>query len=107
MTTNMSTTGQSVSSAWNERMRMIRLRGKKERRRCSEELRISPRWLKILCLVLYLLAIGISVTIVNVDPSTRFPEVRDNAAAATLAMNGIVTAMAIPTAAFLLMLGYV
>src|SRR5262249_28194797 len=103
----MSTPVQGVSSAWNDRMRMIRLRRKKERPRFREELRIIPRWLKILCLVLWLLAMGIAVTVVNVAPDTRFPEVRDNAAAATLAMIGIVTAMAIPVSAFLLTLGYV
>jgi hypothetical protein len=103
----MSTTGQGVSSAWNERMRMIRLRRKKERPRFREELRIIPRWLNILCLVLYLIAIGIGVTVVNVDPTARFPAFANNAAASTLIIIGIVTGMAIPTAAFLLMLGYV
>src|SRR5215470_12377141 len=71
-------------------MRMIRLRRKKERPRFREELRIVPRWLKILCLVLYLLALGVAVTIVNIAPDTRFPEFRDNAAAATLAIIGLV-----------------
>jgi ABC-type Fe3+ transport system permease subunit len=103
----MSTPGQSVSSAWNERMRLIRLRRKKERPRFREELRIIPRWVKIFCVVLYVLAIAIGVTVVNLDPSTRFPEIRDNAAASTLAIIGIVTAMAIPVACFFLMLGYV
>src|SRR4030095_17153888 len=99
----MSTSGQGVSSDWNERMRLIRLRRKNERPRFREELRIIPRWLKILCLVLYFLAVGIAVTIVNVAPDTRFPEVRDNAAAATLAMIGIVTGMAIMISACLFM----
>src|SRR5262249_24386191 len=103
----MSTPVQGVSSAWNDRMRMIRLRRKKERPRFREELRIIPRWLKILCLVLYLLALGISVTIINVAPDTRFPDFRDNAAAATLAMIGMVTAVAIVTSAFLFEVGYV
>jgi len=103
----MSTSGQGVSSAWNERMRLIRLRRKKERPRFREELRIIPRWVKILCVVLYVLAIAIGVTVVNVAPDTRFPEIRDNTAASTLAIIGIITGMAIPTAAFLLMLGYV
>src|SRR5215470_16249820 len=103
----MNTPGQGVSSAWNERMRMIRLRRKKERPRFREELRIVPRWLKILCLVLYLLALGVAVTIVNIAPDTRFPEFRDNAAAATLAMIGMVTAIAIVFSAFLFVLGYV
>src|SRR5215470_12474263 len=103
----MSTPGQGVSSAWNERMRLIRLRRKKERPRFREELRIVPRWLKILCLLLWLLAVAIGVTVVNVAPETRFPEVRDNAAAATLAMIGIITGVAIPLTCFLWMLGYV
>jgi len=103
----MSTPGQGVSSAWNERMRMIRLRRKKERPRFREELRIVPRWLKILCLVLYLLALGAAVTVVNVAPDTRFPDVRDNAAAATLAMIGVVTAIASVVSVFLFVLGYV
>lgn len=103
----MNTPGQGVSSAWNERMRMIRLRRKKERPRFREELRIVPRWLKILCLVLYLLALGVAVTIVNIAPDTRFPEFRDNAAAATLAMIGMVTGIAIVFSAFLFVLGYV
>jgi ABC-type Fe3+ transport system permease subunit len=88
-------------------MRMIRLRRKKERPRFREELRLVPRWLKILCLVLYLVALGIAVTVVNVAPDTRFPEVRDNAAAATLAMIGIVSGMAILISAFVFVLGYV
>src|SRR5215470_2214302 len=103
----MNTPGQGVSSAWNERMRMIRLRRKKERPRFREELRIVPRWLKILCLVLYLLALGAAVTAVNVWPEARWPEVRDNAAAATLAMIGMVTAIAIVVSVFLFVLGYV
>lgn len=86
---------------------MIRLRRKKERPRFREELRLVPRWLKILCLVLYLVALGIAVTVVNVAPDTRFPEVRDNAAAATLAMIGIVSGMAILISAFVFVLGYV
>ena len=103
----MNTPGQGVSSAWNERMRMIRLRRKKERPRFREELRIVPRWLKILCLVLYLLALGVAVTIVNVAPDARLPEFRDNPAAATLAMIGMVTGIAIAFSAFLFVLGYV
>ena len=88
-------------------MRMIRLRRKKERPQFREELRIIPRWLKVLCLVLYLLAVGISVTIINVAPETRWPEVRGNAAVATVAMIGAVTGAAIMISAFLFMLGYV
>ncbi len=88
-------------------MRLIRLRRKKERPRFREELRIIPRWLKILCVVLWLLAVGIGVTVVNVAPETRWLEVRDNAAAATLAIVGIITGVAIVVTSLLMMLGYV
>lgn len=88
-------------------MRMIRLRRKKERPRFREELQVVPRWLKILCLVLYLLALGIGVTIMNVFPDARWPEVRENTALATLGIVGAITAVAIVFTAFLFMLGYV
>lgn len=88
-------------------MRMIRLRRKKERPRFREELRVVPNWLKILCLVLYLLALGVGVTVFNVFPDTRWPEVRDNNALATIGIIGAITAAAIVFTAFLFMLGYV
>ena len=99
--------GQSIGDSWNERMRMIRLRRKKEATRFSDELRIIPRWVKALCVVLYLIAIAIGVSVITIDPSTRFPELRDNTAASVLAIIGVITAAGIFFAAGILMLGYV
>ncbi len=99
--------GQSIGDSWNERMRMIRLRRKKETTRFSDEFRIIPRWVKVLCIVLYLIAVAIGVTVVNVDPDSRIPELRDNVAASVLAVTGIITAASIFFAASILMLGYV
>jgi hypothetical protein len=104
---NSPSPAQSIGDSWNERMRMIRLRRKKEAFRFREEFRIVPRWLKVLCIVLYILAITIGVTIVHYSPDSRPSELRDNAAVATLAVIGIITGISILFACFLLMLGYV
>jgi hypothetical protein len=88
-------------------MRLIRLRRKKERPRFTEELRIIPRWLKILCVVLWLIAVCIGIAVVNLQPDARVPEFRDNVAASVLAIVGMISGVAIVASAFLLMLGYV
>src|SRR5262245_23396693 len=105
----MSTPGQSVSSAWNERMRLIRLRRKKERPRFSEELRIVPKWLIWLVIGLYLVAQGIAL-LINLTPAINHGVVQPEGlgpVAASFAMAGLVTLVAFPIACFLLMLGYV
>jgi len=99
--------GQSIGDSWNERMRMIRLRRRKEAFRFWDEFGIIPKWVKALCIVLYLVAVAIGVTVVNVDPASRFPELRDNTAASVLAVIGVITAVGIFLAAYILMLGYV
>jgi hypothetical protein len=100
-------TSQSIADSWNERLRMIRLRRKKEGFRFREEFRIVPRWLKILCILLYLLAIAITIVVVQVSPEARFADLRDDPGAATVAAVGIVTGVSILFACFILMLGYV
>lgn len=99
--------GQSIGDSWNERMRMIRLRRKRETTRFRDEFRIIPTWVKGLCIVLWLIALAIGVTVVNVDPDSRFPELHDNVAASVLAIIGIITAAGIFLAAGILTLGYV
>jgi RNA polymerase subunit RPABC4/transcription elongation factor Spt4 len=98
---------QSINDSWNERMRMIRLRRKKESFRFWEEFRIVPRWLKALCAVLYILAVIIGVTVVHISPDARPSDLRDDVGLASLAIVGITTAVSILLASFLMMLGYV
>lgn len=52
-----------MSDAFSERLRLIRFRRKRENIRFRDELRIIPKWLVVLCLFLYILAliIGFSV----------------------------------------------
>ncbi len=57
----MSDYSQKVTSSFNERMRLIRLRRKKENLRFRDEFRIIPRWLIVLVILLFLLAQGIAL----------------------------------------------
>lgn len=99
--------GQSFGDSWNERLRMIRLRRKKEAFRFSEEFRIVPKWLKILCLIKYLIAIGIGVAVMIQAPDARPGDLRDNVALSVLAIIGIITVISIFLAAAIFMIGYV
>jgi len=99
--------GQSIGDSWSERMRMIRLRRKKEAFRFSDEFRIIPKWVKALCAILYLIALGIGITVMVAFPDSRFLETRDSTALSVLAIVGIITGASIFFAASILMLGYV
>lgn len=111
-----------VSQSFSERMRLNRFRRKRERTSFAEELRIIPRWLIVSIAVLYVLAILIG-TFVNLgyyfaiysNPHANneiyhhvWPEeFRDQPVIASLLLAGVITIIAIPLAAFLLMCGYV
>src|ERR1700675_1392324 len=104
---NSPSPAQSIGDSWNERMRMIRLRRKKEAFRFRDEFRIVPRWLKVLCFLLYLVALAIGIAVIHYDPSARFPEIRDDQVTSIAAVIGIITGVSIVLASFILMLGYV
>lgn len=99
--------GQSFGDSWNERLRMIRLRRKKEAFHFSEEFRIVPKWLRIVCLVLYLAAIGIGVAVMIQAPDARPQDLRQDLSLAVLAIVGIITGVSIFFAAAIFMIGYV
>ncbi len=99
--------GQSIGDSWNERMRMIRLRRKKETTRFRDEFRIIPKWLKVLCTVLYFIALSIGVTVMVKVPDARPNDIKDDVGLSVLAIMGIITGVAILFAAGILMLGYV
>jgi len=98
---------QSLGDTWNERMRMIRLRRKKEAFRFRDEFRIVPRWLKVLCVILYIIAIIIGILVVRYNPDARPVDLRDDLPTSILAVIGIVTGVGLFLATFILMLGYV
>jgi len=109
----MSDYSQRVTGSLNERMRLIRLRRKKENLRFWQEFRIIPRWLMALVAVLYVTALVIAIT-VNLasvhspNGNEMFPwELRDNPALASLALAGIVTLMSLFMASLIFMIAYV
>jgi zinc-ribbon domain len=109
----MSDYSQKVSSSFNERMRLIRLRRKKENLRFWDELRIIPRWLMAIVGVLYVIALGIAIPVnlaqrLNPYGNDMFPpELRDHPVWASFALAGIVTAVSLCMAAIIFMVGYV
>lgn len=103
----MATPGTSIGDSWNARMRMIRLRRKRETFRLRDEFRVVPGWLKTLCLILYLIALGIGISVMLTSQEARPFDVRDNAGLAALLIGAIITGIAIVVAFFLFALGYV
>lgn len=99
-----------MSDAFNERLRLIRFRRKREKSKFTQELRIIPRWLVWTCLTLYILAliIGILGNLYAMKTGEgAFPELRDQPALATLALAGAITAVALLLSATMFMFGYV
>jgi hypothetical protein len=104
---------ENMSDAFNERLRLIRFRRKRERSRFRDELRIIPKWLIWTCVVLYLVALVIGLT-VNLngfaDHGEVFPgdeSLRQQPFLSCLALAGAITAVAFTLSALLFMLGYV
>jgi hypothetical protein len=102
---------QKVSDSFNERLRLIRLRRKKENLRFWDEFRIIPRWLIVLVILLFLVAQAIAA-LVNLDAArhggTMFPpELQNDPALASLALAGIVTAASLGMAILIFMIAYV
>ena len=102
---------QRVSDSFNERMRLIRVRRKKERLRFWEEFQIIPRWLVYTVLVLFVLAEVIAY-LVNTNTALNGgqmfpPELKDNPVLASLALGGIVALVSLFFATMIFMIAYV
>ena len=105
----MSDFHQPVTEPLSEKLRLIRFRMSKERIRFSEEIRLVPRRLVLIVLALYLIAVATMLT-ANLTglaqhgepwPPDLAPPVR------ALALIGIVTAVSVPIAGVLFLIGYV
>jgi Double zinc ribbon len=102
-----------MSDAFNERMKLIRFRRKRERSTFRQELRIIPRWLVWTWVVLYVLAvaIGLGVNLHNYQTGGPvFPgdnSLRNNPLLSCLGLFAVITAMALSFALITGMLGYV
>ena len=102
---------QKVSDSFNERLRLIRLRRKKENLRFWQEFRIIPRWLIGLVIFLFLAAQAITL-LVNLDAArhggTMFPpELQNDPALASLALAAIITGVSLVIATLIFMIAYV
>jgi hypothetical protein len=107
----MSDTQQKVTGTFNERMRLIRLRRKKENLRFWEEFRIIPNGVIWTVVVLFLIAQTIAF-LVNRWNATHydalFPyELRDTPALAYLALAGIITGASLVVATIIFWVAYV
>jgi len=101
-----------MSDAWNQRLRMIRFRRKRERSTFREELRIIPKWLVWTCVGLYILAliIGITVNLHNMHIGDDiFPDnsLRGEPFLSCLGLAGVITLAALFLSPLILTLGYV
>lgn len=109
----MSDYSQKVSSSLNERMRLIRVRRKKENLRFGDEFRIIPRWLTVTVVILWLIALGIAIPVnlaqrYNPYGNDMFPpDLRDHPVWASFALAGIVTGVSLVMATFIFMVAYV
>jgi hypothetical protein len=100
---------QKVSGSFNERMRLIRLRKKKEKLRFWDEFRIIPRWLIVLVILLFLAAQVIALLVnLMVDKDQIFPpELQSQPALASLALAAIITGVSLFLGSLILLVGYV
>jgi hypothetical protein len=102
-----------MSDAFNERLRLIRFRRKRERSTFRQELRILPKWLVWTCVILSVLGVGIAISVNVHNLQTGGPifpgdeSLRQDPLLSTFGLLGASTAVAVTLSAFLLMLGYV
>jgi amino acid transporter len=105
-------TREIMSEAFNERLRLIRFRRKRERAKFREELRIIPKWLVWTCGILSVLALiaGIGINLANMHTGDNvFPDdsFRTQPFLSCLALAGFITLIATFSSIFLFILGYV
>ena len=102
-----------MSDAWNERLRMIRFRRKRERSTFREELRIIPKWLVWTCVGLYILAlfIGLGINVHNLQTNGPiFPgdnSLRNQPGLSCLGLAAAITGGSVFLSIFFLTMGYV
>jgi len=101
-----------MTDAWNERLRLIRFRRKREHSTFREELRILPKWLVWVCVVKTTLAIiiGVAINLHNFKTGGPiFPDesLRNDPGTSCAALFGVILAAAFVISVFILTLGYV
>jgi hypothetical protein len=101
---------QRVGNSLNERMRLNRLRRKREDLSFWSEFKLVPRWLKVLVFLLFLLAqfLGYVINMDNARQGNIFPpDFHDNPVIASMALAGIITLMSLFVGGFIFLITYV
>src|SRR5260370_8011712 len=100
-----------VGGDGNERMRLIRLRRKKEKSRFGDEFRLVPRWLIALVVVLFIvaqvIAVLVNLSLLATGGETWAPELRNDPVASTAGLMGIITLGSAFLAAYIFLIAYV
>jgi ABC-type Fe3+ transport system permease subunit len=102
---------QGLKNSFNERMRLIRFRRKRERLRFWQEFKLIPGWLIWTVIVLFLIAQVIGQTVLHFQLANHEqvfgPDLDNDPHAAGAALFGIITAASLVCAALIFMVGYV
>ncbi len=102
---------QGIKNSFNEKMRLIRFRRKKEKLRFWNEFKLVPRWLIWTVVVLYLIAQIIGQIVLHVQLAHHeqvfSPELDADPGAAGAALVGIITGVSLVFAIIIFMVGYV
>lgn len=102
---------QDLKSSFNEKMRLIRFRRKKENLRFWQEFKLVPRWLIWTVVVLYLIAQIIGQAVLRYQllhhVNVFGPEIDNDPGAAGAALFGIITAVSLVFAVMVFLVAYV
>src|SRR5260370_6838576 len=102
---------QGLKNSFNEKMRLIRFRRKKEKLRFWNEFKLVPRWLIWMVVVLFLIAQVIGQMVLHVQLANHQPvfnpELDADPGAAGAALVGIITAVSLVFATVVFLAAYV
>ncbi len=101
-----------MSDMWNERMRLIRFRRKRERTKFREELRVIPKWLVWTCVIVWFVAVVLGCTgnyysMQHHGDYFPSPDLAEQPVLACLALAGAITGGMFVLSCLLFILGYV
>jgi Double zinc ribbon len=104
-----SQSGGGISNAWSERMRLIRLRRKREHWRFRDELKVIPKWMVITLSIIFVIAqiLALLINLFGVANNGVVWPLAGNPGLSSLALAGLVTLFAVFLFPWILLLGYV
>ena len=106
----MSEYQETVTSSWNQQMRRIRFRRRRENLHLWTEFKVVPRWLKVSLAVIFLVSQSI-LLVINIDQARQgeplIPELHDHPALSGLAVAGIATGVWLTLSIYFCLIAYV